>query len=312
MSTNINKLNLNSNLSGGFEQGCAWINGQYTPIEEAAIPITDVGFTKSDCTYDVVATWNGRFFRLEDHLDRFEKNWNQLNFHPPITRDRMKEILFECVRLSGLRDTYVEMIVTRGIPLNGERDPRKFSNRFYAFAIPYIWIVKPEDQIRGVHLAISKNSLRIDPRSVDPRVKNFHWGDMTKALFEAYQNGAETVVLPNSDGHITEGPGFNIFAIKKNTLWTPENGVLEGVTRKTVLEFAKKDKMQIEVTSFKQEVLQKAEEIFITSTAGGIMPVSTLDGAPVGKGVPGPIFRSFHQRYWNAHSDDAYTETVSY
>ena len=87
----------------------------------------------------------------------------------------MKDILFECVKRSGLRDSYVEMIVTRGIPVNGERDPRKFSNRFYAYAIPYVWIAARGSTYR-IHLAIAKQSIRIDPRSVDPKVKNFHWG----------------------------------------------------------------------------------------------------------------------------------------
>ena len=90
------------------------------------------------------------------------------------------DILIECVKRSGLRDSYVEMIVTRGIPLNGERDPRKFSNRFYAYAIPYVWIVRPEDQVKGVHLAISNEAFRIDPKSVDPKVKNFHWHTRAK------------------------------------------------------------------------------------------------------------------------------------
>ena len=110
----------------------------------------DAGFTKSDCTYDVVATWKGKFFRLDDHLERFERSWNQLRFRPPVSREEIKQILMKCVKLSELRDSYVEMIITRGVPLNGERDPRKFSNRFYAFAIPYVWVVTPEDQKKGI------------------------------------------------------------------------------------------------------------------------------------------------------------------
>ena len=272
----------------------------------------DVGFTKSDCTYDVVATWKGKFFKLKEHLDRFERNWNQLNFTPPVTREQIKEILFNCVKFSELRNSYVEMIVTRGIPLNGERDPRKFQNRFYAFAIPYVWIVKPEDQIKGIHLAIANKSIRIDPRSVDPKVKNFHWADMTKGLFEAYEQGATTVILPNADGFITEGPGFNIFALVNGMLWTPESGILEGITRKTVIELAENEEIPTKVTMFGRKVLEQAEEIFITSTAGGIMPVSTLDDSPVGNGIPGPVFHLIHQKYWKAHEKNEYTESVLY
>ena len=212
MSATIKKITAEAHKQKNFKNGCAWINHHYLPIEDAGVPIMDVGFSKSDCTYDVVSTWKGKFFKLDEHLDRFEKNWKKLNLTPPVNKIQMKGILIECVKRSGLRDSYVEMIVTRGIPVNGERDPRKFSNRFYAYAIPYVWIVKPEDQLTGIHLAIAKQSIRIGPRSVDPKVKNFHWGDMTKALYEAYETEAETTVLPNADGYITEGPGFNIFA----------------------------------------------------------------------------------------------------
>ena len=312
MSATIKKITAEANKQTKFKNGCAWINNHYLPIEDAGVPIMDVGFSKSDCTYDVVATWKGKFFKLDEHLDRFEENWKKLNLTPPVNKLQMKDILIECVKRSGLRDSYVEMIVTRGIPVNGERDPRKFSNRFYAYAIPYVWIVKPEDQLTGIHLAIAKQSIRIDPRSVDPKVKNFHWGDMTKALYEAYETEAETTVLPNADGYITEGPGFNIFAFSDGQLWTPESGMLEGITRRTVIEIAASEQVPVKVRNFKRDLLEKASEIFLTSTAGGIMPVSILDGKPVGMGKPGPIYQKIYSEYWAAHEKPEYTEKVNY
>ncbi len=312
MSATLKKISTKVHKPKKFENGCAWINNQYLPIEDAGVPIMDVGFSKSDCTYDVVATWKGKFFKLDDHLDRFEENWKKLKLKPPLTKLQIKDILIECVKRSGLRDCYVEMIVTRGIPVNGERDPRKFSNRFYAYAIPYVWIVKPEHQVTGIHLAISEKSIRIDPKSVDPKVKNFHWGDMTKALFEAYETEAETTILPDADGYITEGPGFNIFAFLDGQLWTPESGVLEGITRKTVIEIATSKRIAVKVKNFKRNLLENASEIFLTSTAGGIMPVSILDGKPVGKGKPGTIYQKIHLEYWAAHEKPEYTEEVNY
>ena len=312
MSATIKKITAEAHKQKKFKNGCAWINNHYLPIEDAGVPIMDVGFSKSDCTYDVVSTWKGKFFKLDEHLDRFEENWKKLNLTPPVNKLQMKDILIECVKKSGLRDSYVEMIVTRGIPVNGERDPRKFSNRFYAYAIPYVWIVKPEDQLTGIHLAIAKQSIRIDPQSVDPKVKNFHWGDMTKALYEAYETEAETTVLPNADGYITEGPGFNIFAFSDGQLWTPESGMLEGITRRTVIEIAASEQVPIKVRNFKRDLLEKASEIFLTSTAGGIMPVSILDGKPVGMGKPGPIYQKIYSEYWAAHEKPEYTEKVNY
>ena len=165
-----------------YAAGCAYIDGQFVPIDQARIPITDTGFTRSDCTYDVVASWAGRLFRLDDHLARFERSWQALRLKPPLSRAAMREVLIECVRRSGLENAYVEMIVTRGLPPPGDRDPRNFVNRFYAFAVPYVWLVKPDDQLRGTHLAIAREVVRIDPAAVDPTVKNFHWGDLTRGL----------------------------------------------------------------------------------------------------------------------------------
>lgn len=295
-----------------YAEGCAWIEGEYYPIGEARIPLLDTGFTRSDVTYDVAAVWHGRFFRLEDHLDRFERSWTLLRMQPPLSRSEMRAVLFECVRRSGLQDAYVDMIVSRGVPLAGSRDPRTFKNRFYALAIPYVWIVKPEDQARGTHLVIAESAVRISPAAVDPTVKNFHWGDLTRGLFEAYDRGGHTVVLLDANGHVTEGPGFNLFVYKDQTLWTPAEGVLQGITRRTVLDLAEEQDIPTKVAMFGPEILREADELFLTSTAGGIMPVTVLNGQPVGNGQPGALTLRLRQRYWDAHDEDRWTTPVDY
>lgn len=295
-----------------FADGCAWIEGEYVPIGEARIPILDTGFTRSDVTYDVVAVWNGKFFRLEDHLDRFEKSWRGLRMEPKLSREEMREILIECVRRSGFKDAYVEMILSRGIAPRGVRDPRRFANRFYAFAIPYVWIVKPEDQEAGIHLVIAEKTFRIPPSAVDPTLKNFHWGDLTRGLFEAYSRGAYTAVLVGTDGNISEGPGFNIFAYHDGILLTPAGGVLEGITRRTVLDLAEEQGIPARLEMFGADVLREADEVFMTSTAGGVMPVTTLDGKPVADGKPGEITSLLRKRYWEAHEESRWTTPVDY
>ncbi|MDP6345666.1 MAG: aminotransferase class IV, partial [Alphaproteobacteria bacterium] len=189
-----------------YAEGAAFIDGDYLPIAEARIPIGDWGFLRSDVTYDVVAVWHGGFFRLADHLDRFFRGIERLHMSSPHDREALTGILSECVRLSGLREAYVEMILTRGVPPAGSRDPRKCENRLYALAIPYVWIADPTKQDEGLHLVISRVP-RISPESVDPTVKNFHWGDMVQGLYEAYDRGGETAVLTDGRGNITEGPG---------------------------------------------------------------------------------------------------------
>ena len=176
-----------------LSDGAAFIEGDYVPIGEARLPLLDWGFTRSDVTYDVVHVWKGSFFRLDDHLDRFQRSCDRLRLNPGYRRDEIREILMSCVRRSGLREAYVEMICTRGVPAPGSRDPRLCRNQFFAFAIPFVWIFSRSRQKEGAHLIISQVP-RISPASVDPTVKNFHWGDLTRALFQAFDVGVEDPV----------------------------------------------------------------------------------------------------------------------
>lgn len=291
--------------------GVAFIDNEYMPIAEARIPLTDWGFLRSDVTYDVVAVWGGGFFRLRDHLDRFFRGIGKLRMAAPHDHDGIAAILAECVCRSGLREAYVEMILTRGTPPPGSRDPRACENRFYAMAIPYVWIAPPEKQEQGLHMIIS-GVPRIAPESVDPTVKNFHWGDMVKGLFEAYERGGETVVLTDGKGNITEGPGFNLFASIGGRLVTPAGGVLLGITRKTVIELAASLNVKVDVGTLTERELRQADEIFISSTAGGIMPVTRLDDNVVGDGGPGPITLRLRQMYWDAHDGGKYVTRIDY
>ncbi len=295
-----------------FANGCAYIEGRYLPIGEARIPILDTGFLRSDLTYDVVAVWNGKFFRLEDHLDRFERGWKKLRMKPDIGKGEIRTILFECVRRSGLRNAYVEMIMTRGIDEDGSRDPRKFRNRLYAYAIPYVWIVKSEDQEAGINLVIAEKTVRIPPEAIDPTIKNFHWGDLVRGIFEAYDRGGYTVVLTDAEGHITEGPGFNLFIYNEGALLTPEAGVLEGITRKTVLDLADELGIPARLCKFGVTALKGADEVFISSTAGGVMPVTRIDGQSVGAGTPGKVSTLIRTRYWEAHDEERWSSAVDY
>ena len=293
-----------------YEHGCAWVDGEFVPIHEARIPLLDTGFIRSDVTYDTVAVWAGNFFRLDDHLARFEGGIQKLRMNPSLTLDEMRQILFGCVRRTGLKNAYVQMILSRGTAPPGSRDPRLFQNRFYAYAIPYVWILTPEKVEEGLHLIIAKDVIRTPPKAIDPTVKNFQWGDLVRGLYEAYDRGGHNVVLCDGEGHLTEGPGFNLFAVYNNILYTPASGVLLGVTRQTVLDIAQEMEVETRVESFKANLLYEADEILISSTAGGIMPVTRLDNKPVGDGKPGELTMSIHRRYWEEHTGGKWTTPV--
>lgn len=291
--------------------GAAWIEGRYGPIEDAKISVLDLGVTRSDCTYDVVHVWDGRFFRLEDHLDRFAASLTRLRLDPGYDRTQIQAILHGCVRHAGLRQAYVSMTCTRGRLAAGSRDLRTARPTLYCYAIPFVWISSPERQEAGASLWIS-DLVRIPPDSVDPRVKNYHWLDLDLGLLDAYDHGADLVVLRDLSGALTEGPGYNVFAWVDGRWLTPAAGTLAGVTRRTMIELAREAGQPVHEGRLSDADLRSAAEALITSTAGGIMPVTVIGGQPVGDGRPGPLTRRLRDRYWAIHADPRYATPVQY
>ena len=292
-----------TNTLPDFSQGAAYVRGRYVPIGEAAIPITDWGFLRSDATYDVVTVWDGAFFRLDAHLERFFASCARFRLDPGLSAQGITQVLAQCVRLAGLRSAYVEMVVTRGQPPWGSRDPRLAVNQFYAFAVPYVWIANAEQRARGLDLVVSSVQ-RIPASSVDPRAKNYHWNDLTMGLLGALDAGGDTVVLTDGAGNVVEGPGFNVFCVNaQGVLVTPAQGVLEGITRRTVIDMAQAAGLPLQVRALPAAELRAAREVFLSSSAGGVLPVTRVDGQPVGDGAVGPVTQRMVQTYWDWHQD---------
>jgi branched-chain amino acid aminotransferase len=291
-----------------YSKGVAFIDQKIVPISEAKISLLDWGFLHSDATYDVAHVWQGKFFRLDDHTERFYAGMKKLHLSIPYQPEEVKTILSDCVKATGLQDAYVEMITTRGMPQAGSRDPRTCTNQFFAFAIPFVWIT-PRDT--GLHLVISDRQ-RIPAESIDPVIKNYQWLDLVMGQFEAYDRGAESVVVVDAQGNITEGPGFNIFCIKNGLLTTPANGVLEGITRKTAMALAIAHGYEVATTNIQPEYARAADEIFATSTAGGIMAVTKIDDDIIGNGTIGPVTRQLQDAYWAIHNDSDYSVEIDY
>jgi len=294
-----------------LSKGAAYINDHYVPVAEASVPVLDWGFLHCDATYDVAHVWQGRFFRIDDYLDRFQRSMESLRMSVPYSREQIREVMFELVRRSGLRDAYVEIICTRGMPAPGSRDPRTCTNRFMAFAIPFVWVADVRQRAQGLNLLVSQQQ-RIAPESLDPRIKNYHWLDMVMGLFEAYDAGADSALLVDAEGNLVEGPGFNVFALCADRVITPARGVLEGVTRATVLELLAAEDVQVSTEPLPAATARTADEIFITSTAGGIMPVTRISGHRIGNGMPGALTTRLNQAYWKLHDDSAYTNAINY
>lgn len=287
-----------------YENGAAFTLGEYRPIEQAMVPLGDPGFMQADATYEVVSVTQGYIFRLQDHLERFERSCEKFKLKNPYSTKQTAEILINLVKLTGLKDASIFWCVTRGF-YNGEGFPdrvdyRPYDNQFYAFMSHYGFIFSSDaKRSSGADIVVSKDYVRIPSNSVDPTAKNFHWMDMKLSLFEALKDGYDWSVLLDSEGNLTESPGANIFVMRDGIVYTPDSGCLEGITRKTAIELCDELGISVKLAKVPVELLLTADEAFMTSTAGGIMPINSVDGRLLG-GVngPGKLSIELSNMYW--------------
>jgi branched-chain amino acid aminotransferase len=284
----------------GLEAGAAWIDGEVMPIAAARLPINDWGLIHSDITYDVVPAWDGGFFRLDDYIGRFQNSVAALRLDIGMDSPAIAAALTAMVAASGLRNAYVAMVASRGVPLiPGTRDPRECGNHFYAWCVPYIRVMRADLPDAERSAWIAKSVRRIPETSVDPRVKNYHWGDFTAAMFEAKDMGYETTILLDEDDNVTEGPGFNVFAVKDGRLVTSDHGMLEGISRRTVMEMAAELGYDVEVRPLPLTEFMQADEVFMSSSGGGVLAITRVDDRIFANGTTGPITTALHARYWD-------------
>ncbi|RAK88330.1 branched-chain amino acid aminotransferase [Aspergillus costaricaensis CBS 115574] len=295
-----------------YAKGIAWVEGQLVPLREARIPLIDQGFLRSDLTYDVIAVWDGRFFRLDDHLSRLSLACAKSRLKLPVSRDEVKETLVRMVAQSGIRDAYVALIVTRGLQSVRGVKPEDLVNNLYMFVQPYVWVMDPEVQRVGGSAVITRTVRRVPPGAIDPTVKNLQWGDLTRGMLEAADRGSMYPFLTDGDGHLTEGSGYNIVLIKDGAIYTPDRGVLHGVTRMSVIDVARACGIKIYLEAVPVELVYRCDEIFMCTTAGGIMPITELNSKPVNGGQIGPITKKLWDKYWAMHYDPTYSFAIRY
>lgn len=296
-----------------FSKGAAWMDGAVIPIAEAKISVLDWGLTHSDITYDVVPVWDGAFFRLPDYLARFRDSVDALHLSLPQSDGDISDILHQIVARSGLRAAYVSMVASRGVPgIPGSRDPRDCINHFYAWCVPYVHVIPPETAARGCHLWVSKTSRRIPESSVNPRAKNYHWGDFTSGLLDAKSKGYDTTGLLDHDGKVTEGPGFNIFAVKGDTVVTSDHGVLHGITRRTIIEMCRARGFNVETRPLPLSELLESDEVFLSSSGGGAIPVTRVDERVFTNNAPGPVATALQRDYFDMLENSSMRQPIDY
>jgi branched-chain amino acid aminotransferase len=287
--------------------GMAWVNGEFVAARDAAISIFDSGFIGGVAIFDTLGCWNGRIFKLQAHLDRFQRSAHAAAIPLPLYDSGLAEVVVETVRRSELREAYVQVIATRGV----RSSPTAWDNpsTLIVYSIPYVWIGGAEKVDSGLRVVIP--ATRNTPVStLDPKIKNFNRFHSYMARLESDRAGADEVVMLDQQGYLTEGRGANIFLVAGGGLYTPALGVLQGITRETVFEIADEFGIQTHQRDLTPYDLYSADEAFFSTTAGGIIPVVEADSRRIGDGIPGPLTRRIHDRYWERHVDGPDTTPV--
>jgi branched-chain amino acid aminotransferase len=300
--------------ASAFAGGVAWIEGEYVPASDARISIFDTGFGHSDLTYTVAHVWHGNVFRLGDHLDRLLDGARKLRLESPLSKDELADIAKRCVALSQLRESYLNLTLTRGYgKRKGEKDLSKLTSQVYVYAIPYLWAFPPHEQIFGTSAIVPRHVRRAGRNTIDPTIKNYQWGDLTAASFEAKDCGARTAILLDADGCVAEGPGFNVVLVKDGRLASPSRNALPGMTRRTVFEIAESMGVEAVLRDVTSQELYDADELIAVTTAGGVTPITCLDGEALGDGRPGPLTVALRDRFWALMDEpSALIETIEY
>ena len=195
--------------------GCAYMDGEFCPIEEARLPLLDPGFTRGDAVYDTVSVWKGNFFRLEDHLDRFERSLQRARLSPPVDRAERRRTWRRSSSALSSKTRTCRCSRRAGSSRTRRPRPAHLHQHLHRLRDPVHVDRQARASAQGIDLVIAQGNRRTPPESIDPRMKNFNWLDMARGLFEALDRGGENAVLSaRPTGASAEGPGFNLFLVR--------------------------------------------------------------------------------------------------
>jgi branched-chain amino acid aminotransferase len=282
-----------------------YINGEFVKEDEARISVFDHGFLYGDGIFETLRSYASRIFRMEDHLIRLFESAHRLSLHIPWEKKDLQEILLRCLTVNRLEDAVLRLSISRGVgPLGLDPDLCQ-SPTLIVLTRPFQGY--PEtmyEQGIGITLvSIRKNS----PHALDPRIKSTNFLNNILAKIQAKEAGADEGILLNCDGMLAEGTVSNLFFIRDQVLCTPDvaSGILEGVSRKVVLEIAEQEKIPVEEGAYLPERLLEADEVFLTNTTYEVMPVTRMDQRvlPVGL-ITRQIRHAFKNRVFQGYNQN--------
>ena len=284
------------NIGTGSAERQVYLGGEYVPENEARISVFDHVVLYGDAVYDTACAWSGKVFKLDEHVDRLFESAHALKIEVPLDKAGVREVILEVVRRNRLDNAYIKIVVTRGVGPMPLLSPYNCEPNLIVFAIPYLSLIDSVVQAEGIRAGIS-SLRRIPSECLDAKIKCCNYLNHILMRMEANEAGLDEAIELDIGGYVAEAPGYNVFMAKQGVLYTPGENILVGITRQTVLELAAAAGMETVVGRFTAFDLYNADEVFLTSTAGGIFAVREVDGRTIGSGRPGPITQMLNQKY---------------
>ena len=284
-----------------------YIDGNFEPQSVARISPLDQGFLLGDGIFDVVSAWDSKIFMLDAHLDRFFDSMRAARLETRLSREQWVDAIVETTRRNKLSDASIRFILTRGVPDGVVADPRHIQPTEMIWAAPYIFLADEEKRSTGIRIMIS--SMRgFAPDTLDPRFKCLDRLNSQLIRLEALEAGYDDAVWLDGHGYVAEAAASNIFVVKNDEIFTPQTGILRGITRATVLELAERGGIPHRESQLTAFDLYSADEVFTCSTAGGPLPVREVSGRAIA--ATGPITERISELYWQMRAEGEYSTPI--
>ena len=266
-----------------------YIDGQFLAEADAKISVFDHGLLYGDGIFEGIRFYNGRVFRLEEHLERLWDSARSICLEIPMTRREMTDALLETIRQNDLRDGYIRLLVTRGVGNLG-LNPAQCKRPSVIMIVATISLYPASVYQNGLTV-VTCATRRTNPSALNPAVKSLNYLNNVMARIEANLAGADEALMLNDAGNVAECTADNIFVIKRGQIFTPPitAGALRGITRSVVFDIAAELGLKISEVDITRHDIFIADECFLTGTAAELIPVIMADGRTIGTGKPGPI-----------------------
>ena len=274
-----------------------YIDGKYYDERTAKVSVFDHGLLYGDGIFEGIRIYNGRVFKLKEHIDRLFYSAKAILLQIPLTHAQLVQATVATCRKNKLRHGYIRLLVTRGVGNLG-LNPRSCKQPSVIIIADKIQVYPAELYARGMDI-VTVPTVRNLHSALNPAVKSLNYLNNILAKIEANHAGCEEAVMLNAEGFVSECTADNLFIVKNGGLFTPPNsaGALYGITRQTVIELAQAAGLKVFEPNLTRYDLFNADECFLTGTGAEIMPVVKIDGRVIGTGKPGKLTRGLVEKY---------------